>query len=84
MLATFDAWYDVQSETRVSARACWLDGTMTAPVGFPVSLECPLPPPLEAWEIHELLNEMASGTRPCTSCCTQCSGSCCNASCLAS
>ena len=75
------AWREVQSGERAAARAYWLRGQSGPHSGGPVLNECPLPPPVQAWEIHELLGEMSSGTRPCTSCCTQCSGSCCHASC---
>lgn len=34
---------------------------------------------LEPAEIRELLVEMASGTKPCTTCCTQCAQHCCYA-----
>ena len=75
-------WLDVASPGRVAARSRWLswDGD-AAGVRELAAAGWPLPPPVEAWEIHDLLGEMSSGTRPCTSCCTQCSSDCCNASC---
>ncbi|WP_283136190.1 hypothetical protein [Rhizohabitans arisaemae] len=73
MTAVLEMWGDVRSGARAAARSRRL--TDATPDGFPV------PPPVQAWEIHELLGEMSSGTRPCTSCCTQCSGRCCNATC---
>jgi hypothetical protein len=39
--------------------------------------ESVLPPAAEPWFIHDLLVEMSSGTRPCTTCCTQCCQKCC-------
>src|SRR6267143_1820488 len=39
-----------------------------------------LPKLIKEWEIRDLLVDISSGTRPCTSCCTQCASNCCNAS----
>jgi hypothetical protein len=76
MGAVLETWRDIRSDGRDITRSRWLDR------GLPQALDdCPLPAPVEAWEIHELLGEIASGTRPCTSCCTQCSTNCCNATC---
>jgi len=65
-------------DRRASLRILWLDSTDGHHV---TSRCCPLPPPIAPWEIHDLLREMSSGTRPCTSCCTQCATRCCNATC---
>lgn len=71
-----DTWRDIGSEDRAATRSRWLD-----PGFAPDGGDCPLPAPVEAWEIHELLGEIASGTKPCTSCCTQCATNCCMATC---
>jgi len=39
----------------------------------------PVLPVIEISDVHGLLIEASSGTRPCTSCCTQCASNCCNA-----
>jgi len=62
-------------EDRKATRRLWLENR---PDRFGKRV-CPLPGPIEAWEIQRLLVEMSSGTQPCTSCCTQCSSQCCNA-----
>jgi len=68
-------------QRRKQLRAFWL-GDPGAFVPFQPTQRSPLPPAVTPGEIHDLLTEMSSGTRPCTSCCTQCSGDCCNASCI--
>ncbi|MCA1674588.1 MAG: hypothetical protein LC799_21160 [Actinobacteria bacterium] len=76
MGAVLTTWRDIRSDERAVARSRWLDQGSAQELG-----DCPLPAPVQAWEIHELLGEIASGTKPCTSCCTQCSSNCCMATC---
>jgi len=68
------------AESRAQLRALWL-GELAPGERTRMEVSSPLSPAVGPWEIHDLLTEFSSGTRPCTSCCTQCSGSCCNASC---
>lgn len=76
MGAVLKTWQDIRSDDRGVARSRWLDQGFSQAFG-----DSPLPAPIAAWEIHELLGEIASGTRPCTSCCTQCATNCCMATC---
>lgn len=66
---------NVMSVNKRKMREDWLSA-LEKGVEVPGS---PVLPMVEIGDIHELLIEASSGTRPCTSCCTQCATDCCYA-----